>query len=98
MKTISIFRTLVAAASLAVGCFSFPAHAQMDDQALLVNVPFGFELGSRHLAPGTYTVSRPMIDVIEIRNGSDAAMIVIHDGQSTKATKNSKVVFDRYGD
>lgn len=98
MKTISIFRTIFVAASLAIGFSSFPAHAQLEGQSLSVNVPFGFELGSRHMAPGTYTVTRPLSYIIEIRSGSDSALILTHDGQSVKATKDSKIVFDRYGD
>ena len=98
MKTTLVFRTIFAAASLVLGSFSFPAHGQSDLQTLTVNVPFGFELGSKHLAPGTYTVSQPLQDIIEIRNSSGAAMIVTHNGQSVKTSKMSKVVFDRYGD
>lgn len=98
MKTIWIFRTIFVAASLAIGFASFPAHAQLESQTVSVNVPFGFELGSRHLAPGRYIVSRPLADIIVFRSGSDVAMIVTHGGQSIKATKSSKIVFDRYGD
>jgi hypothetical protein len=98
MKTLWIFRTIFVAASLAAGCFSLPAHGQIADHAMSVNVPFGFELGSTHLAPGTYTVSRPLQGVIEIRNGSQAAMLVTNNGQSIKPTRTSKIVFDRYGD
>jgi hypothetical protein len=98
MKTIWIFRTIFIAASLAVGCFPLSGHAQTEAQTLSVNVPFGFELGSKHLAPGIYTVSRPLRDIVEIRNGSDSAMIITHAGQTVKASKTSKVVFDRYGD
>jgi hypothetical protein len=98
MKTIWIFRTIFVAASLAAGCFSLPAHGQTDLHTMSVNVPFGFELGSQHLAPGTYTVSRPLRGVILIRNGSQSAMLVTNDGQSIKPTRTSKIVFDRYGD
>jgi hypothetical protein len=98
MKTIWIFRTIFVAASLAAGCFSLPAHGQTDLHTMSVNVPFGFELGSKHLAPGTYTISRPVQGIIQIRNASDAALIVTHDGEANKPTKTSKVVFDRYGD
>ena len=98
MKTIWILRTIFVAASLAVGCISLPAHAQNPSHALSVNVPFGFELGSKHMAPGTYTVSEPLQNIILIRGGSDGALIVAHAGQSIKLTKTSKIVFDRYGD
>lgn len=97
MKTISIFRTIFVVASLVVGSFSLSAHAQSDSHALSVNVPFGFELGSKHLPPGTYKVSQPLQSIVEISNGSDAAMIITHGGQG-KATKTSKLVFDRYGE
>ncbi len=98
MKTLSIFRTIFVVASLVVGCVSLPAHAQGVGNSMTVNVPFGFELGSEHLAPGKYTISRPLTDIIEITNGSTGALLVTHDGQSSKATKSSKIVFDRYGD
>ena len=97
MKSLSIIRSIFVVASLVVGCVSLPAHAQSVG-TMTVNVPFGFEIGSRHLAPGHYTISRPLGDVVEIRNSSDGALLITHDGQSTKATKTSKLVFDRYGD
>ena len=98
MKTNCVFRAIFVAASLVLGSFSFTAHGQSDLHTMTVKVPFGFELGSKHLAPGTYTVSQPLQNIIEIRNGSDAAMIITHGGQSGKAAKTGKVVFDRYGD
>jgi hypothetical protein len=97
VKTLSIVRTLFVVASLAAGCVCTSAHAQ-NPETIAVNVPFGFEIGSKHMAPGTYRVSRPMNSVLEIGNRSDAALLLSHDGQSSKATKNSKLVFDRYGD
>lgn len=98
MKNLWVFRTIFVVASLVVGCVSLPAHAQLEPHPMTVNVPFGFELGSKHLAPGRYTITRPLNDLIEIRNGSNAALLMTHDGQSVKATKSSKVVFDKYGD
>jgi hypothetical protein len=98
MKNLWIIRTLFVVASLAVGCVSLPAHAQGEAHAMTVNVPFGFELGSKHLAPGKYTISRPLSDIIEIRSSSDAALLVTHGGQTMRPTKSSKVVFDKYGD
>ena len=98
MKNLWIFRTLFVLASVVVGCVSVPAHAQGVDRPMTVNVPFDFELGSSHLAAGKYTISRPMTDIIEIRNTSGGALLLTHNGQSNKATKSSKVVFDRYGD
>jgi hypothetical protein len=98
VKTFSIVRTIFVVASLAAGFISTSAHAQGMTEAVSVNVPFGFEIGSKHLAPGTYRVSRPSSNILEISNRSDAAMLITYDGQSSKATKNSKLVFNRYGD
>jgi hypothetical protein len=98
MKNFSIFRSIFVVASLVIGCVSLPAHAQGEPHAMTVNVPFGFELGSKHLAPGRYTISQPLTNIVEIRGGRTGALLVTHDGQSNKATRSSKVVFDKYGD
>jgi hypothetical protein len=98
MKNLSIFRSIFVVASLVIGCVSLPAHAQGEPHTMTVNVPFGFELGSKHLAPGRYTISQPLTNIVEIRGGRTGALLVTHDGQSNKATRSSKVVFDKYGD
>lgn len=98
MKTFWIFRTIFVVASLAIGCISLPAHGQFEHQTMSVNVPFAFEIGSQHLAPGRYTITQPLSDVVELRGSSGAAMIVTFGGQSSRSTKTSKIVFDRYGD
>lgn len=98
MKTSWIFPTIFVVAGLVIGGVSSPARAQFEGHTMAVNVPFGFELGSKHLPPGRYIITRPLTDLLEIRSGSQAAMILMHDGQSYKPTNTSKVVFDRYGD
>jgi hypothetical protein len=98
MKQFWIFRTLFLVTSLAFIPVSFPAHAQSDGHSMTANVPFAFELGSKHLAPGTYTISTPVDGVVEIRSSTDIAMIIANHGQSGKPTKTAKVVFDRCGD
>jgi len=97
VKTLWIVRTLFVVASLAAGCVCTSAHAQ-NPQAVAVNVPFGFEIGSKHMPPGTYRITRPMTDILQIGSRSDTALLLTRDEQSYKATKNSKLVFDRYGD
>lgn len=99
MKRFWIFRTIIAISSLAFIPVSLPSNAQgTDHHTMTANIPFGFELGSKHLAPGTYTVSAPVEGIVELRSGSDTAMILIHGGQCVKPTKTAKIVFDRYGD
>jgi len=98
MKTFWIFRAMFVVSTLAFIPVAMPAHAQTDHHTMIANVPFGFELGSKHLAPGVYTISTPMEGVVEIRSTSDSALILTYAGQSNKPTKTAKVVFDRYGD
>jgi hypothetical protein len=96
MKALWTLRTIFTVAALAVGSFPLAATAQTHD--LKVNVPFGFEVGSQHLAPGVYTVSTPLTDVVEFRSESGSAMLLTHGGENYKGTKSAKIVFKRYGD
>ena len=98
MKSFWIFRIVFVAASLAFIPVSLPVHAQSDHHSMTANVPFAFELGSKHLAPGVYTVSTPIDGVIEVKGTSDAVMIVAIHGQSGTPTKTAKLVFDRCGE
>jgi hypothetical protein len=98
MKQFWIFRTILVVSSLAFVPASLPVHAQSDHHTMTANVPFAFEMGSKHLAPGTYTISTPIEGVVEVRNSSGAAIIVANHGESGKPTKTAKLVFDRYGD
>ena len=98
MKSFWMFRIVFVAASLAFIPVSFPAHAQSDHQTMTANVPFAFEMGSKHLAPGTYTISTLATGVVEVRSNSDVAIILTCQGESYKPTKTAKIVFDRYGD
>ena len=96
MKLIWTIRTIFVAASLVLGTFSMPADAQ--NHSLTANIPFSFEVGSQHLAPGRYTVSETLQDVICIRNDSGAVMLMTHGGQTMKPSTTAKIIFHRYGD
>jgi len=95
MKTFWIFRTIVVVSSLA---FLPIANAQISTHTMTANVPFGFEIGSRHLSPGTYRISTPVQNVVELQKGSEVAMIMTHCGEGSHPSKTAKIVFDRYGD
>jgi hypothetical protein len=98
MKSFWMFRIVFVAASLAFIPVSLPIHAQSEHNSMTANVPFAFELGSKHLAPGVYTISTPMDGVVRIKGTSDAVVILAIHGQANSATKTAKLVFDRYGD
>lgn len=95
MKAFWIFRTIIVASSLV---FLPIAHGQTTSHTMSVNVPFGFELGNRHFAPGVYKVTTPLQNIVELQGGSNVGMIMTYDGQGNSATKTTKIVFDRYGD
>jgi hypothetical protein len=98
VNTLWTIRITVAAIALVFGSFSLPAHAQSQGHSLVVNIPFGFDVGSKHLPPGIYTVSTMSPDIVQIRNLSDSAMVLTHGGESYKPTKSAKLVFRRYGE
>jgi hypothetical protein len=94
MKGFWIFRTILFVSSLAF----LPAYGQSSSHNMSVNVPFSFELGSQHFAPGIYTIKTPLENLVELQGKSSVGMIVTIGGQSYTPTKTTKVVFDRYGD
>lgn len=98
MKGFWIFRAAIIVSALAFAPATFPCHGQSTGHAMSVNVPFGFEMGSKHFEPGTYTISEPDSGVIEIRGNSTAGIALTSWGQTHNPTKTAKVVFDRYGD
>ena len=99
MKGFSIVRILFIASTLAFAPVSFPCHGQTSGHTMSVNVPFAFEMGDQHFAPGIYTVKTPASGVIELNNNHSAAgMILARDEQGYKPTTTAKVVFDRYGE
>lgn len=98
MKTLSTLRILFTIAAMIAGITPVAAHGQYPSHTLSVNVPFGFELGSKHLGPGVYTITTPLSDIVSIRNSSDGAMIMTHPEENMKVTSQPKLVFHRYGD
>lgn len=51
------FRAIIFAFILALAPLSAALHAQDTDEAVVVNVPFAFQYGSKHLTAGRYTIS-----------------------------------------
>ena len=98
MKAFWMFRIVFVASALAFTPVCLPAHGQAAGHTMSVNVPFGFELGSKHFEPGTYTIHTPEWGIVQIQGNSTGALALTHDGQSYRPTKTAKVVFDRYGD
>ena len=82
--------TLVAIASLT------QAHAQ--NHASKVNVPFAFDLGSVHFAPGTYTLSTSLDrGHLTLQDDRTSSMVLINIGDGPRNTAPGYVIFRKYG-
>jgi hypothetical protein len=76
-----------------------PALRAQDLEGLVeVNVPFAFESGSQHFAPGLYTISRNDQNVIAVRGESKSGFVLSWFDEDGKPSNTTKVVFRKYGD
>ncbi len=95
LRTLSLATLGVLA--LAVG----PAFA-MDQETLVVHVPFAFSVNDVRLPAGDYTVS-PLSsldsNVVEIRSadGHNAALVLTTPAPAERPSAQPELVFDRYG-
>jgi hypothetical protein len=87
-----------------VGAFTVSTHAQTaGTQPVVARIPFDFNVGSKNLPAGKYTITivNPASDrkVLQIRSsdGRSTAM-TLTNGVIGTASKNTKLVFHRYGD
>jgi hypothetical protein len=90
----SSISTLALAALVTIASLS-QAHAQT--QASHVNVPFAFECGSQHFAPGTYTLSNLDRDNILLRDDKTSNLVLVVIGDGPRDTKSGYVIFRKYG-
>jgi len=90
-------RAAVAVAALAVALVSPALHAQWVPERTQVIVPFAFEVGSTHFAPGTYILSNAGEHVVLVQNGKHSALTMSSPEMAPKPPATSKVVFHRYG-
>lgn len=87
-----------------IGVLTIGAQAQTSSaQKLIANIPFTFTAGKTTLPAGKYTITvlNPASDrkVLQIRRVSGhASAIVLTMSNSSKATDDAKLVFERYGD
>jgi hypothetical protein len=74
------------------------AHAQT--VATHVNVPFAFDCGSRHFAPGAYTLRRLDFgsqELLTLWDGKDTSKFLINVGDAGKVAASGYVIFRKYG-
>ncbi len=90
---ITAFASLVASfASLA------PAmHAQMEPTAKF-KVPFAFEYGRQHFAPGVYTIKSNNPNLLTVLGPKGGAMAIVQSDSEPNLSSGNKVIFHKYGD
>jgi hypothetical protein len=101
--SISKFRAILLAVTLAGAPLSPASHAQDLEGSVVVNVPFAFENGHQHFAAGLYTIGMESHNVLmirgESRRGESRSGFVMADfDEDSQPSETTKVVFHRYGD
>ena len=97
------YLNMIIAVIILVGAFTASAQAQSASQKVIANVPFAFNVGTKNLPAGKYTITvlNPSSDrkVLQIRSndGRSTALILTTDVRA-KASDEAKLVFRHYGD
>jgi hypothetical protein len=94
---ISKIRAAVVVASLAVSSGSAVLYAQHQIKRIQVDIPFAFDFGSTHLAPGTYFLSDPQEHILSVRGASGIALAMNWREASLSPVTEGKVVFSMVG-
>ena len=93
-------RIFVSLATVLLACFSLPPSltAQGLRNSISVVVPFGFENGSQHLAPGRYSLQLITDNILLVRGKTDGTNFMIQPDQSSNPADTGKLIFYKYGD
>jgi hypothetical protein len=99
MSTLSMlkFRASIFAAVVAFAPLTPAAHAQDDGMRARVNVPFGFQTGSQHYAPGVYTIEMENDYTLLISGASQSSMAMTSVEDNAQPAKRGTAVFHKYG-
>ena len=99
MSTLSMlkFRASIFAAVVAFAPLTPAAHAQDNGMRARVNVPFGFQTGSQHYAPGVYTLEMENDHTLMISGASQSSMALTSVEDNAQAAKRGTAVFHKYG-
>jgi len=96
MTKFSMLKLSLFAAVLALPSAS-TLNAQVMDGQAKIQVPFAFQVGTEHFAPGTYTIGMLNGFTLNVRGGGNAALASMKTDGNGKAIASSKVVFVRVG-
>ncbi len=98
MQAVLRFTARLFAVFLAISPFSLALKAHAQSGVLKVDVPFAFESGNAHLAPGMYRIHMSALTpFIEIEGDTSSAYQLTMVDSSALSSTVGKVVFRRYG-
>jgi hypothetical protein len=92
------FRTIALAALVAIASMSPALQAQTTDTYAQINVPFAFDYGTAHFAPGTYRIDMRSTKILAVHNGSRTGMAMVQTEYNHFPVKTGQVFFEKYGD
>jgi hypothetical protein len=96
MNKLSMLKLGLIAAVLTLASTS-TLHAQTPPRLVRVKVPFAFEAGSTHFAPGVYTIGMLNLSTLYVRGTDSGVFAAMQLGDNGKTIADSKVVFQRVG-
>jgi hypothetical protein len=98
MTKFSILKLSLIAAVLTLASTPSTLHAQTPAHQARINVPFAFEVGSEHFAPGTYLIGMLNDITLNVRGAAKAAFASMKSASNSKTAAAGKVVFAKVGD
>ena len=96
MRTFAIIRLAIVAA-LATVVAQPAVKAQSPRAVAVANIPFAFQIGSCHLAPGTYRLEIQEGGLLWVKGDSGAAVMMVLTDSAKNPSPNGTVVFHHYG-
>jgi hypothetical protein len=94
----SSFRIIALAASIAALASLSPAMHAQDKLTVSVNVPFSFDCGTKHFAPGVYTLNLDNPSFLDISTGEDRGATIVNTSSEPNLRGGNRVIFHKYGD
>lgn len=92
-------RAGLVASALALGVMAAVAPAAQAQGPMRATVPFSFDGGGKHYAPGKYEVTRASSSILEITNETTGqrGVVMTHSAEQLNQCEQSKLVFRRVG-
>jgi hypothetical protein len=84
-------------AALAIVSLAPASRSQNLNVQGVVNVPFAFETGYQHYAPGRYTIRMESSNILSIHGTRISGLVLARHGGDYESARNGKLVFRKTG-